>query len=342
MSGGVDSSLAAALLREAGYEMSGIHLELYSGDKLKRERTISDLERTCYLLNIPLHTLNLEREFQDLIIDRFCREYSTGRTPNPCVACNKYIKFGLLLDKALEMGADYLATGHYARVKGSPDGYRLLKAADSTKDQSYFLYALGQKELRHLLLPVGNLHKAESRRLAARLGLPAAARRESQDICFVPDNDYRSFITEHMPLEPGDIIDTNGIVLGRHRGLALYTVGQRQGLGLASDKRLYVIKLDAPTNRLEVGTEEQLLSHKLFAGNLSWVSGKASEEASGITAKIRYKSPEAAVEVRLTDSMVEVRFHRPQRAVTPGQSIVFYRGDMVLGGGIIEDTELAL
>ncbi len=332
MSGGVDSSLAAALLKEAGYEVSGVYMQLWSD----HSHSISDLERTCQLLDMPLHKLNLEAEFQSLIIDYFCREYSLGRTPNPCIVCNQHIKFGLLLNKVLEMGADYLATGHYARIEHSHNGYRLLKAVDLTKDQSYFLYTLGQSELQHLLLPLGNLYKVGVRRLASKLGLPTSSRHDSQDVCFIPDNDYRSFMSRHIHLEPGDIVNTKGKVLGRHKGLAQYTVGQRQGLGLASAYRLYVLTLDAASNRLVVGTKDQLLGNTLVASKLSWISGEAPKEPINIMAKIRYKAPEVAARLHPRDGVVEVSFHQPQRAIAPGQAIVFYQGDTVLGGGIIE------
>jgi len=331
MSGGVDSSLAAALLKEAGYEVSGVYLQLYS------KHDPFDLEQTCQLLAMPLYKLNLEAEFQSFVIDYFCREYRLGHTPNPCVPCNQYIKFGLLLKKALEMGADYLATGHYARIEPAPNGYCLLKAVDLTKDQSYFLYTLGQKQLEHLLLPIGKLRKREVRRLAAKLGLPASSRRDSQDICFIPDNDYRSFIAKHIPLKSGDIVDANGKVLGKHSGLAQYTVGQRQGLGLASNKRLYVLRLDTANNRLVVGTKDRLLSNRLFASKLSWVSGEAPGELANITAKVRYKSPEVKATLHLSDGLAEVDFQQPQWAIAPGQAVVFYQGNAVLGGGIIED-----
>ena len=336
MSGGVDSSLVAALLNEAGYEVSGVYMQLWPNHNL------SDLERTCQLLDIPFDKLNLETEFQRLVVDYFCREYSLGFTPNPCIFCNRHIKFGLLLEKALGMGADYLATGHYARIEQSADGYHLLKAVDPTKDQSYFLYTLGQSELQHLLLPIGNLHKAEVRRLVTKLGLPTAIRRESQDICFIPDNDYRSFIAKHIPLESGDIVDTDGKVLGRHSGLAQYTVGQRQGLGLASNERMYVLRLVAASNRLVVGSKDQLLSNRLLASNLSWVSGKAPGEVADIMARVRYRSPEVTAELHLDDGIAEVNFQQPQGAIAPGQAIVFYQGDIVLGGGIIETPGLPL
>lgn len=334
MSGGVDSSLAAALLKQAGYEVSGIYMQLWSDPNLAR--TMSDLEHTCQLLDIPFYKLDLETEFHRLVIDYFCLEYSLGRTPNPCIVCNQHLKFGLLLDRALEMGAQYLATGHYARIERSPDGYRLLKAADRSKDQSYFLYTLGQRQLKHLLFPLGGLSKQEVRRLAAELGLPASSRRDSQDVCFIPDNDYRSFITERIPLKVGDIVDITDKVLGKHGGLARYTVGQRHGLGLTSSKQLYVLKLDAANNRLVVGTRDQLLHSMLVASRLSWVLGEASKEPISITAKVRYKAPEVAAELHLSDSMAEVRFIKLQPAIAPGQSVVFYQGDAVLGGGIID------
>jgi len=334
MSGGVDSSLAAARLKQAGYNVFGIYMQLWSGQNL--EPTVSDLEHTCQILDIPFYQLDLEAEFHRLVIDYFCREYGLGRTPNPCIVCNQRIKFGLLLDRALEMGVEYLATGHYARVERSADGYRLLKATDPTKDQSYFLYTLGQKQLKHLLFPLGELSKEMVRRLAAELGLPTANRHESQDICFIPDNDYRSFITERIPLKEGEVVDITGKVLGRHGGLAQYTVGQRHGLGLTSSGQLYVLKLDALSNRLVVGSRDQLLHNGLTVTKPSWVSGETAKESLTITAKVRYKAPEVAAELHPSDSVAEVRFITPQSAITPGQSVVFYQGDIVLGGGIID------
>ena len=333
MSGGVDSSLAAALLKEAGYEVSGVYIQLWSD----HSHTTSDLEHTCQILDIPLHKFNLEADFKSLVIDYFCQEYSLGRTPNPCIVCNQHIKFGFLLNRVLQMGADYLATGHYARVERSQNGYHLLKAVDQSKDQSYFLYPLGQSELQHLLLPLGNLYKGEVRRLASKLGLPSSSRHDSQDVCFIPDNDYRSFIAKHIPLESGDIVDTEGKVLGGHKGLAQYTVGQRQGLGLASGERLYVLKLDAASNRLMVGTQDQLLSNTLIASQLSWISGEAPKEPINIMAKIRYKAPEVAAKLHPRGGVAEVNFNQPQKAIAPGQAIVFYQGDAVLGGGVIKD-----
>jgi tRNA-specific 2-thiouridylase len=333
MSGGVDSSVAAALLKQAGYGVSGIYARLWPNPDLKS--TISDLERTCKLLDIPLHQLNLEEEFRRLVIDYFTQEYGRGRTPNPCIACNQHIKFGLLMEKALETGAEYLATGHYARIEPSPEGYRLRQAADQSKDQSYFLYMLGQRQLEHLLFPLGELSKEKARKMAGEMGLPTVSRSESQDVCFVPGNDYRSFIAGHISFQPGDIVDIKGKVLGQHDGLAKYTVGQRQGLGLASDEPLYVIELDAAHNRLVVGSKDQLLHSVLLASQLCWVSGKAPTGSIGIMARVRYKAPEVAAELYLNDG-AKLRFDEPQQAIAPGQSVVFYQDDFVLGGGIID------
>lgn len=337
MSGGVDSSLAAAILKRASYEVSGVYMNL--GSATDSAKITSDLEQVCRILNIPFYQLNFESEFKELVIDYFCREYSQGRTPNPCTVCNQHIKFGLLLDKVREMGADYLATGHYARIEHLPTGYRLRKALDTNKDQSYFLYTLGQKELQHLLMPLGLLNKTEVREIAAELGLPTSSRSDSQDVCFIPGNDYRSFIARHITLQPGDIVDTEEKVLGKHKGLARYTVGQKQGLGLNSNERRYVLKLDYQNNRLVVGSEEQLYHNVLTAGKLSWVSGKAPRKPINITAKVRYRSPEADARLNIKGKITGVQFAQPQRAIAPGQAIVFYYGDEVLGGGIIERTE---
>jgi tRNA-specific 2-thiouridylase len=336
MSGGVDSSLAAALLKDAGYEVFGIHLKLWA-DPAYRDN-LSRLEQVCRSLDIPLHELNLESEFHNLIVSYFCREYSQGRTPNPCPLCNKRIKFGRLLNRALEMGADFLASGHYARVEGSIEGYRLLKAAEATKDQSYFLYTLEQTELPQLLFPLGSRKKTEVRKLAEERGLSTASQGESHDLCFIPDGDYRAFLARYLPTEPGDITDIEGKILGKHRGLAHYTVGQRQGLGLSSAGRRYVLRLDPPKNRLVVGSESQLLSQHLIARKLSWVAGRPPENLAGITARIRYRSPEALIVLSLNGETAEVEFYEPQRAMAPGQAIVFYQGDTVLGGGIIEGS----
>jgi len=344
MSGGVDSSLAAALLKEAGYDVIGLTMQIWPRETEAKAKfggccgieAVEDARRVAGKLGIAHYVVNLRDIFALKVISDFCQEYRLGRTPNPCIRCNQYIKFEALLQRAREIDANLLATGHYARIDRSADGYRLLRARELSKDQSYFLYTLGQIELEHLLFPIGNLSKAEVRKLAAEKGLPTAGRRASQDICFIPDNDYRLFIAEHVPLKSGDIVDTEGKILSRHRGLAQYTVGQRQGLGLASNQRRYVVGLDATNNRVVVGTKDQLLSSSLLACKLSWVSGTSPKERNGIKAKIRYKAPEVAVMLHLNDTGAVVHFDQPQSAITPGQAVVLYQGDVVLGGGIIE------
>jgi tRNA-specific 2-thiouridylase len=337
MSGGVDSSLAAAVLKRASYKVYGVYMRL--GPVEQSAPVISDLELTCRKLKMSFYQFNFERDFKERVIDYFCQEYSQGRTPNPCIACNQYIKFGRLLDTVRELGVDYLATGHYARIERSPQGYRLLKAMDTNKDQSYFLYTLGQHELKYLLMPLGLLSKAEVREIAAELGLPTSSRSDSQDVCFISGNNYRSFIARHIALQPGDIVDTEGNILGKHKGLARYTVGQKQGLGLNSSERRYVLKLNYTNNRLVVGSKDELYHNTLTAGKLSWVSGKAPKKPINITAKVRYKSPEADAWLNVKGEIAEVRFVKPQRAIAAGQAVVFYHGDEVLGGGTIESTE---
>ena len=316
MSGGVDSSVAAALLKQQGYEVSGLHMRLGADIMFGK---MEALEQTCRLLDVPLHQLDLENEFKELVIDYFCQEYAMGRTPNPCVACNQYIKFDIMLEKALDTGADYFATGHYARVEAGAEGYRLLQGVDITKDQSYFLYTMGQEQLRYLLLPLGGLTKERVRTTAKEMKLPASEHRDSQDVCFIPDNDYRAFIAERVPLRAGEIVDINGRVLGKHGGLALYTVGQRQGLGLTSGEPLYVLKIDAESNEIVVGNREQSLHNVLVARQLSWILGQSPQLPMEVAARIRYQAPEAAAELYPADDGVEVRFVEPQSAIALGQ-----------------------
>jgi tRNA-uridine 2-sulfurtransferase len=336
MSGGVDSAVTALLLKEAGYRVSAIHLELtpLCADKFQYEHT--SLEETCRSLEIPLVYWHLEESFESAIIDYFSREYRLGRTPNPCIRCNRLIKFGLLLDHILELGGDYLATGHYARVEPSINGFRLLKGLDGTKDQSYFLYSLTQKVLSRVLCPLGVWHKSNVKALADLKGLPVSGRKESQDICFVPNNDHKAFLAARLNLPPGDIVDRAGKVLGRHQGLAYYTVGQRQGMGLSAAERLYVVDLQAESNRLVIGYWDDLLQSDLVAGNLSWVGGRPPQSCLSVMARVRYRSREAAAQVELQGDRARVHFELPQRAIAPGQSVVFYQGDEVIGGGIIE------
>ena len=335
MSGGIDSLMAATILKESGhYQVSAVHLKLFAYNG--QEGDIESLSNACHRQQIPLEVVDLEGEFRRSVIDYFCREYSFGHTPNPCTTCNKEIKYDFLLDRVLAGDFDYLATGHYARVEYSPDGYRLLKGRDPSKDQSYFLYRLGQRELEHLILPLGNLFKSEIILKARKRGIKVNGKRDSQDICFIRDNDYRSFLAGCLPLEEGDIIDTAGNILGKHRGLPFYTVGQRQKLGVSSGKRLYVLKIDAPSNRLVVGSKKDLMSYNLTARDITWVRGAPPVGKGNVMARIRYGAEEASVSLQDKDNGMEVTFDRAQSAIAPGQDIVLYRGDELLGGGVIE------
>ena len=345
LSGGVDSSTAAFLLQEAGYEVIGVAMRLWHeeetapGDQHRScypTQSIHDAEQVCLTLGVPFHTLNLEDEFKQHVIDYFCREYMQGRTPNPCIACNQHMKFGFLLEQALSLGADYLATGHYVRIEYFNDAYHLLKGVDPNKDQSYMLYTLGQDKLNHLLFPLGNYLKSEVRELARQKGLPAADRPSSQDICFTSAN-CGTFLNQHSFATQGEIVNRRGEVLGKHKGMPFYTVGQRHGLGLAAAERLYVTNIEPDTNRITVGTGEELCSSSLTASRVNWVSGKPPFEPITVNAKIRYRSPEVAATLFPKLDSVDIEFHQPQRAVAPGQAVVFYQDSEVLGGGTIEN-----
>ncbi len=359
MSGGVDSAVAALLLVQQGYDVLGLMMRLWaeedndtSGQGSQRANRccppqgVEDARRVAQLLDIPFYLLNYEREFKAAVVDPFVGEYAAGRTPNPCLACNRHIKFGLLLERARSLGADLLATGHYARIAQGEGRYRLLyrllKSADRRKDQSYVLYMLGQRELGQLLFPLGDLTKAEVRGRAAQAGLPVGEKPESQEICFVGDEGYHPFLSRQAPasVRPGPIVDAAGRVLGQHQGLAFYTVGQRHGLGLATGEPLYVLRLDPAHNTLAVGPEEALGQQELLAGQVSFVAGYAPP-VSRVTAKVRYKAPEApGTLLPLDEGRVRLVFDQPQRAITPGQAAVFYQGEEVLGGGIIERTRI--
>jgi tRNA-specific 2-thiouridylase len=336
VSGGVDSSAAALLLKEAAYEVIGIHMRLW--DSPPFDYQAHRAENICRILGIPYHQVDLQKEFESCVVDYFCREYQQGRTPNPCVACNQHIKFGLLLAKALSLGAEYLATGHYARVEHSSDGHRLLKAADTSRDQSYFLYTLTQEKLGHVLFPLGEYSRDEVKQMAKQAGLPTATR-SSQDICFISQRNYGSFLSQRFSTLSGDIVDTQGKRLGQHQGIAFYTIGQRHGVGLASGRPLYVIRIEPEHNRIVLGHEKELYSQKLTAQKLNWIAGKAPREPITAKAKIRYKSKEAEAILFFRNDSVDVHFTQPQKAVTPGQAIVFYNAGEVLGGGIIHQTE---
>jgi len=351
MSGGVDSSVAAAVLKEKGYEVIGITMNLFSlpkklcrSDELKSccgWRAMEDAHRVAIRLGIQHFVVDFRREFEGTVIRDFCREYSLGRTPNPCIRCNEHVKFRLLLDRAKRLGADYVASGHHARVVFSRSSKRCLlkKGKDKAKDQSYFLYPLTQEQLSRTLMPVGNLTKGEVRQMAKAWNLPVAEKPESQEICFVPGGRYPEFLRKQIPQAflPGPVQDTSGRVLGEHKGIIHFTVGQRRGMRIAAAHPLYVVSIDREKNTIVVGTHNDLYQKKLLASQINLISLEKLGQPVQVKAKIRYRHDEAkALVTPLSPHQVLVEFENPQRAVTPGQSVVFYERDVVVGGGIID------
>ena len=344
MSGGVDSAGAALLLLQAGFDVTGVTLRLHTYQDRPglcgSEDEIKTARKVAASLGIPHVVLDLCDLFRAKVMDRFVAEYTRGRTPNPCIDCNREIKFGALLDWALEQGADAIATGHYARIQRdvASGNWKLLRGRDHRKDQSYVLYQLSQRQLGHLLLPVGEYEKPALRAMAAAHGLVNAQKADSQDICFVPDGDYVSFLRRYGGVEPvpGDFVDACGRVLGRHRGLECYTIGQRKGLGISAATPLYVLRKDLDQGTVVLGEDCALYTRELFAEHVNWISGAAPEGETAVTAKTRYSQREASALVRsLPDGRTQVTFRDPQRAITPGQAVVFYDGEQVLGGGTI-------
>lgn len=347
MSGGVDSSTAALLLAEQGYEVIGLMMRLWVEPKAEgmaaynrccSPESEEDARRVADQLDVPFYLVNYVRAFKEEVVDYFVQEYARGRTPNPCLRCNGRIKFGRLLAQARSLGADYLATGHYARIRRAQDHFEVLRGRNSQKDQSYALYMLGQYELGHILFPVGEYTKEQVRALALERGLVAADRAESQDLCFLADGDYRRFLKEHAPqaLRPGPIVDRTGQVLGWHQGLALYTVGQRRGIGISAPEPLYVLELDAECGTVVVGTADELGQRELLAQEVSYVAGEPPTEPLHVVAKIRYQACEAPAEwIPLGDSRARVVFDHPQTGISPGQGVVAYREEVLVGGGII-------
>lgn len=350
MSGGVDSSVAAVLLLQQGYELSGVNLRMFHNEDLgqSRERTccsLADAEDAALVarrLGFPFYVFDFSQVFRDTVIRDFVQEYQAGRTPNPCAECNRSVKFGALLQRARTLGCDYLATGHYARVEQDPSSgrYLLKRAADRSKDQTYFLYMLTQEQLAHTLFPLGGLRKTEVRQIAEAHDLVNARKHDSQDICFVPDGKYADFIerTVGSPAPAGPFLDREGRVLGQHKGLIRYTLGQHKGLGLSTEEPLYVLEKDAATNTIRLGPDSALWTRQLTAEQVNLISLPELTAPLRVTAKTRYSQREsAAVLEPLPGGQVRLTFDEPQRAITPGQAVVFYDGDVVVGGGIIRE-----
>ena len=338
MSGGVDSAVAALVLKEQGYDVIGTTLRLL--DNAATDRAIADAEQTAKTLAIPFHVLDCCESFEKRVIAPFAAAYAAGRTPNPCVLCNPNVKFFELHAYAQWHDCDYLATGHYARVihRGEDGLPHLLKGLDPKKDQSYMLYALPRDMLSDLLFPLGEMDKSAVRALAQQHGFSSASAKESQDICFIPDGDYARYLKEERGIQsvPGDFVDTNGNVIGRHDGCIRFTIGQRKGLGMGFGKPMFVLGKDTQAGRVTLGDEEELFASALHAVDVNWLCDPATLPATGITAKARYSQHEATVTVSVNADCAKVVFAAPQRALTPGQAVVFYLGDRVLGGGTID------
>ena len=341
MSGGVDSSVSAILLKKAGYEVIGCTMNLLDEPN---EESIKDAKKVCEKLGIEHHVFDCKKEFRCHVIDTFISEYENARTPNPCVECNQYLKFGIFYDKAKELGCKYIATGHYAKKEYSEKykQYVLRKSNEEKKDQTYFLYTIPKEKVEYILFPLqDNVSKDDTRLLAEEYGLEIASKKDSQEICFIKDDDYQRFLKEHMQKQPqkGKIVLTTGEVLGSHNGLINYTIGQRKGLGISYKEPLYVVKLDMKNNQVIVGTETELYSNQLQAMNVNWIVGVENRLEEGLEcfAKIRYRAKEAKAKVVKEDEAIKVVFQEPQRAITQGQSVVFYDEDgIVLGGGKIK------
>lgn len=352
MSGGVDSSMSAALLKEEGYDVIGVTLQIWesAGPEVEggccTNSAIDDARQVAFKLGIPHYVMNFRSYFEQKVVDYFTQSYLAGETPNPCIACNRHIKFGEMLRKAQGLGSDYIATGHYAQVLRDPDSERffLSKSADVRKDQTYALYMLTQEQLAHTIFPLGEYTKDQVRKMARERGLEVANKPDSQEICFVPNNDYASFVQERSdsPIKQGNFIDLSGKILGKHRGIIHYTVGQRKGLGVTFGKPMFVVGLNPRSNEVVLGEDHEVYTETLWADNLNWISIPDLSAPLEVEAKIRYNSAGAPATIypagNETDYGVRVHFAKPQRAVTPGQAVVFYQGNLVVGGGrIISD-----
>ncbi|HZL13108.1 MAG TPA: tRNA 2-thiouridine(34) synthase MnmA [Verrucomicrobiae bacterium] len=363
MSGGVDSSATAALLLEQGYDVIGITLKLWPQDCVNRAedkccgpQAVTDARSVCDKLGVPYYLIDEAAEFQKHVIQYFADEYKAGRTPNPCVMCNQNLKFGRLIDRADQLGADFIATGHFARIERSSERefalfenqsrltsaamrYLLKRGRDLRKDQSYFLFSLRQDQLARAIFPLGEKTKSDTREVARHCNLKTADKEESMEICFVPDNNYGGFLQSANLVQKtrGDIVDLHGHVLGQHDGIAFYTIGQRKGLGITTSKPVYVVELDVENNRVVVGDDSALDRDEFIADRCNWHPFDKLTEPIEVTAKIRYNHPGAAATITpLENNSVRVKLHTPQRAITPGQAAVFYQDDLVVGGGWIK------
>ena len=346
MSGGVDSSVAAFLMKEQGCECIGATMKLFHNEDIGVSRIktccsledVEDARLVALRLGIPYYVFNFTDDFKGQVVDRFISSYERGATPNPCIDCNRYLKFERLYERARILGCDAIVTGHYARIEQENGRWLLKKSLDESKDQSYVLYSLTQEQLAHTRMPLGAMHKSETRRIAEEQGFYNADKPDSQDICFVPDGDYAGFIARYTGRDcpTGDFVDESGRVLGRHKGIVHYTVGQRKGLGIAADAPLYVKRIDAQENRVVLSGNDALFSRELTANDFNWIAYDVPPRELRATARVRYHQREQAATVTvLSDGHVHLVFDEPQRAITPGQAVVLYDGDTVLGGGTI-------
>ena len=352
MSGGVDSSVAAWLLKEQGYDVIGVTMQIWQDEEpeIVEEQggccglsAVDDARRVAASLDIPYYVMNFKKEFKENVIDYFIDEYLHGRTPNPCIACNRYVKWEALLKRSLDIGADYIATGHYARIEQLPNGRYSLRVSETTaKDQTYALYNLTQEQLSRTLMPVGAYNKEEIRQMAEKIGLQVANKPDSQDICFIPDGDYASYIEENsgVKIKPGNFVLSDGTVVGQHKGIVHYTVGQRKGLGLSLGHPVFVLEIRPDTNEVVIGSNEESMSRYVRANKVNFMSVADIENGQRVWAKIRYNHRGAWCTVERTgDDEILCTFEEPQRAITPGQAVVMYDGDYVLGGGTIIGDE---
>ncbi len=349
MSGGVDSSVAAFLLKEQGYHVIGVTMQIWQEQSRQCQENnggccglsaVDDARRVAFRLDIPYYVMNFRKEFQKNVIDYFVSEYEQGRTPNPCIACNRYVKWEELLHRSKEIGADFIATGHYARIERHPKTgrYAIKASVTEKKDQTYALYNLTQEQLQSTLMPIGAYHKEEIRKIAEKIDLRVSQKADSQEICFVPDHDYSSFIEKetNKKYPSGNFVDLDGTVLGRHKGIIHYTVGQRKGLGISFGKPMYVYAIDVQNNEVILCENNALFHHTLFAGNINFMSLEKIEGEMRLEAKIRYSHKKAWCSVRMKNkNEIECIFDEPQRAITPGQAVVLYDGEYVAGGGTI-------